>query len=756
MATDREGQLLRAAVAAGITNETELANFMAQVGHESNGLGRLEEGFRYTRSAEQVAGVVRSAMREGRPALEAARLEALDGRPQALAELMYGGRMGNTEPGDGYRYRGRGYIQLTGRENYRVAGEALGLDLERNPELAAEPENVARIAVWYWQNRVPQAARDNPREAGAAINGRDPPNGLADRERRFERWDRDITPEMIGRLREGRVGEPLAPGARTDAPAAPGRTAADPLADGLLHLNERGQPVQSLQQDLNRLGVTDARGQRLEEDGVYGQRTREAVIAYQRANGLEVDGIAGPETLRHIAQRAPQPAPRDVGGAIEQPTGATSRPARGPATDGQHPPSRTIYDAAYAHFFESGRRYEYGRPDNPRPGRDQSRLERDADGDGRLGVDCSAFVWRGLRNAGFNVPGDSAAGFTTHTLFNGRNVTQFARENFDVISAQDARRPNGHLQRGDLLLFADARGNQHIGIVSGYDERGRIQYLGSQSSTGPATVTIEPGGYWDGGGTRIVGALRARPEFQTRAPVAGVGGDAPARATEPIRDRAAGPARNGDMRAAGALSGGALSDGMLRHGERGADVLGLQQTLNRLGIRDARGNALAQDGVYGDRTREAVTAYQRANGLRVDGIAGPETLNHLGRRLPGRVEVEARVEGPVGVAHAAHPQHALFAAIRERLPPGTSDAVAAHVTLRAVENGIDRPQALQDITVRDGRALVRGTTPGFRVAVELAAPAPSLEDASAQLAARMREQQQREQSQRQPVATVMT
>ena len=116
MATDRETQLLLDATAAGMTSPRELANFMAQVTHESRDLTRLEEGFRYTKNIAQIP--VRSAMREGPEALEAARIEALQGKPEKLAELMYGGRMGNDEPGDGYKYRGRGYIQLTGKENY--------------------------------------------------------------------------------------------------------------------------------------------------------------------------------------------------------------------------------------------------------------------------------------------------------------------------------------------------------------------------------------------------------------------------------------------------------------------------------------------------------------------------------------------------------------------------------------------------------------------------------------------------------------
>ncbi len=64
-----------------------------------------------------------------------------------------GARLGNTEPGDGPRYKGRGWIQLTGRANYRAAGQALGLPLEEQPELAAEPATAARTAAWFWRSR---------------------------------------------------------------------------------------------------------------------------------------------------------------------------------------------------------------------------------------------------------------------------------------------------------------------------------------------------------------------------------------------------------------------------------------------------------------------------------------------------------------------------------------------------------------------------------------------------------------------------
>src|SRR3546814_9698491 len=109
--------MLNAARAAGITSRDELANLMGQLSHESRGFTALQESFRYTRGIDQIP--VASAFREGRDALEDARVDAVAGRPQELARLMYGGRMGNDDAGDGYLYRGRGFIMLTGEDNYR-------------------------------------------------------------------------------------------------------------------------------------------------------------------------------------------------------------------------------------------------------------------------------------------------------------------------------------------------------------------------------------------------------------------------------------------------------------------------------------------------------------------------------------------------------------------------------------------------------------------------------------------------------------
>lgn len=303
MTTDREAQLLQAAIKAGITSKTELANFMAQVGHESGGLTRLEEGFRYTKGTWQIP--VRSAMREGKEALEEARLEALRGKPEKLGELMYGGRMGNDEPGDGYRFHGRGYMQLTGKDNYRAAGEALSLDLVKHPELAAEPENAAKIATWYWNSRVPQSAREDVTKATYAINGGE--NGLPDRQTRYEKWERALTPEIMEKLSAGELGRPVNQQPHGPGPAIAAEESKEYVGNNVLRHGEKNESIRQLQDALNNYGYRDKDGRVLREDGGFGDRTKEAVQAYQQAHGWKADGVVGPQTLAALAKSKEAP-----------------------------------------------------------------------------------------------------------------------------------------------------------------------------------------------------------------------------------------------------------------------------------------------------------------------------------------------------------------------------------------------------------------------------------------------------------------
>ncbi|ETC89977.1 peptidoglycan-binding protein [Xanthomonas hortorum] len=187
-------------------------------------------------------------------------------------------------------------------------------------------------------------------------------------------------------------------------------------------------------------------------------------------------------------------------------------------------------------------------------------------------------------------------------------------------------------------------------------------------------------------------------------------------------------------------------NGTLRQGDHNPDVGKMQQDLNRLGVRDAQGNRLAEDGRFGDNTREAVIAFQKQHGLQPDGVVGRNTQAALSA-LPAQAQTQAgqtQQAAPKGPSlnDASHPDHALHTAIRSRLPSVISNETAAHVTLQAKQNGIDSADKLQDVTVQNGKAFVMGTTPGFRAAVDLNQPAPTLEQTSAQLLAGQTQQQQ--------------
>lgn len=289
MATDRETQLLLEAMEQGIISSIELANFMAQVTQESHGLTSLEESFRYTKNIWQIP--VHSVAKEHPLDGELARKEALDRHPEKLAELMYGGRMGNDRPGDGYKYRGRGYIQLTGKDNYRSAGEALGLDLVDNPDLAASPDVAAKVAIYFWSANVHgKAAAEDVVAATQIINKAS--LGLEAREEYFDQWKTALTPQVMTALSKGDV-------LLSAGPVMESRSQHAQLHNGL-HQGEQRHAVELLQQQLRDLGYTDNRGQSLQPDGYFGRSTEAAVRAFQSDHGLQSDGVAGPLTRKAL------------------------------------------------------------------------------------------------------------------------------------------------------------------------------------------------------------------------------------------------------------------------------------------------------------------------------------------------------------------------------------------------------------------------------------------------------------------------
>jgi len=126
-----------------INTPERLSMFLAQVGHESGGLKTLHENLNY--KEERLAQIFPKYFK-GVDTSEYAH------NPERIANLVYANRMGNgdVESGDGYRFRGRGAIQLTGRSNYTACGADLEVDLEENPDWLETPEGAIMSAAWFW------------------------------------------------------------------------------------------------------------------------------------------------------------------------------------------------------------------------------------------------------------------------------------------------------------------------------------------------------------------------------------------------------------------------------------------------------------------------------------------------------------------------------------------------------------------------------------------------------------------------------
>jgi putative chitinase len=129
-----------------------LSHFMAQILHESGGLTIFLENLNY--SAPRMMVVWKKRFPTLASALPFAH------QPEKLANKVYGGRMGNVNEGDGWKYRGRGIMQITGKESYQEMGNRLGIDLVGHPELAISAEWCLKIACEEWKEKGCNALAD--------------------------------------------------------------------------------------------------------------------------------------------------------------------------------------------------------------------------------------------------------------------------------------------------------------------------------------------------------------------------------------------------------------------------------------------------------------------------------------------------------------------------------------------------------------------------------------------------------------------
>ena len=162
-----------------------LSHFLAQAGHESGGFKITNENLNY--SAKGLQGIFKKYFPSEAVALDYAK------KPQKIANRVYSGRMGNGNEasGDGYKFRGRGYIQLTGRDNYTAFGKAIGVDIAENPDLVATQYALAS-AAWFWsKNNLNKIADTGATDEAVTmitkrVNGGT--IGLADRIKHFKEF----------------------------------------------------------------------------------------------------------------------------------------------------------------------------------------------------------------------------------------------------------------------------------------------------------------------------------------------------------------------------------------------------------------------------------------------------------------------------------------------------------------------------------------------------------------------------------------
>jgi putative chitinase len=245
-----------------ITTANRIAGFFAQTCHESMNFTALSENLNYrAETLEKLFSKYFS--KAGRNAADYAK------QPEKIANVIYANRMGNgdTASGDAFAFRGRGPIQLTGRENYTNFGKTVGLTAEQVIDYIQTKKGALESACWYWKSRNINAACDanDIVKMSKLVNGGT--IGLEDRRKHYN--------EALAIL-----GGPVA------APVNP------QITDAVTQILRRGSKGDGVKKMQAALGLT--------ADGDFGPGTEAALKKWQAANGLTADGVAGPKTLAKL------------------------------------------------------------------------------------------------------------------------------------------------------------------------------------------------------------------------------------------------------------------------------------------------------------------------------------------------------------------------------------------------------------------------------------------------------------------------
>ena len=236
-----------------ITTVDRVAGFIAQCAHESNNFRVTQENLNY--SAKGLNAVFpKYFVRAGRDA------NAYHRQPEKIANVVYANRMDNGDEasGDGWRFRGRGVIQLTGRHNYTKFGETLGYTAEQAIKYLKSKKGALESACWFWKTNGLNKWADKQDVVGMTkrINGGT--IGLEDRKKHYKH-----ALEVLG-----------------------GSWSPPPFTHSTVKKGSKGETVKAVQRALG-----------ISADGDFGPGTEAAVIAWQKSRGLVPDGIVGKATL---------------------------------------------------------------------------------------------------------------------------------------------------------------------------------------------------------------------------------------------------------------------------------------------------------------------------------------------------------------------------------------------------------------------------------------------------------------------------
>jgi len=265
-----------------ITTPLRIAGFMAQCAHESADFTALEENLNYRE--ETLNKVFPRYFGAGkRNAAEYAK------NPEKIANYVYmdefrskQGAMGNTQAGDGWRFRGRGIKQLTGRNNYTAFAKTVDMSAEEAAAYLETKKGAFESACWFWKtnNIASFADKDDIVGMTKRINGGT--IGLDDRQSRYNRAKALLSGGVAA---PNPVNPQITDSVTQKAPAAaPAKATQRTLTRGM-----QGEDVKRMQKAL---GVA--------ADGDFGFGTAGALKKWQRENGLEADGVAGPATLAKL------------------------------------------------------------------------------------------------------------------------------------------------------------------------------------------------------------------------------------------------------------------------------------------------------------------------------------------------------------------------------------------------------------------------------------------------------------------------